>query len=170
MRTYVAAIGALAALLTASAVAAEDSIEKMPYPSAFALSQDNGKWLFKSFPTFMPLYTFDGEPSGKSTCDDICVAVWPIIKAEPDAKPIGVWTVIKRDDGRLQWAYKGKPLYTYFEDSPNYPRGVGKTQDWYLDDGAYAYLTRVGVVVGPPPKKTASRTNQKVMTARLLDP
>ncbi len=55
---------------------------------------------------------------------------------------------MKRDDGRLQWAYKNSPVYTYFEDRPNDARGVGKGMDWYLDERGYAYLTqcRCGIV------------------------
>ena len=38
----------------------------------------------------------------------------------------GDWTVITRDDGSKQWAYKGKPLYTYRVDAPGKPAsGVG---------------------------------------------
>ena len=33
-----------------------------------------------------------------------------------DAKPVGDYTIIARDDGRRQWAYKGKPLYVWSKD------------------------------------------------------
>ncbi|MNH42286.1 Secreted repeat [compost metagenome] len=26
------------------------------------------------------------------------------------------WSQIKRDDGSMQWAYKGKPVYTFVKD------------------------------------------------------
>jgi predicted lipoprotein with Yx(FWY)xxD motif len=31
-------------------------------------------------------------------------------------KPMGKWTVITRDDQKSQWAYSGKPLYTFVMD------------------------------------------------------
>jgi predicted lipoprotein with Yx(FWY)xxD motif len=29
---------------------------------------------------------------------------------------VGDWTIITRDDGALQWVYKGHPVYTRFHD------------------------------------------------------
>ncbi len=165
--TYLA-LGAMLAVLAGPAIAA--SIERMPYPGAVALVQDRGVWTYKSFPTFLPLYTFDGEPSGKSACDTVCAAVWPIIKAADDAKPMGDWTVVQRADGRKQWAYKSSPVYTYFEDSSE-PLGVGKDQGWYLEEGVLAFLTKAGVVLPPDFKLDEQKqAPRKKMPARLLQP
>ena len=83
-----------------------------------------------------------GEQKGKPTCDDkkytenaglmspypggfilpdvdnrpSCTGMWPVVTAPDDAKPVGNWTIITRDDGSKQWAYKGKPLYTFAKD------------------------------------------------------
>lgn len=66
----------------------------------------------------MTLYTFDrdGTP-GKSACNGPCATNWPPLMAAADAKPMGDWTVITRDDGGKQWAYKGKPLYAWSKDT-----------------------------------------------------
>ena len=37
--------------------------------------------------------------------------------ASADAKAMGDWTTLKRDDGKMMWAYKGKPLYTFKKDA-----------------------------------------------------
>jgi predicted lipoprotein with Yx(FWY)xxD motif len=38
------------------------------------------------------------------------------LMASADAKPAGSWTIVVRDDGAKQWAYKGKPLYFWKDD------------------------------------------------------
>lgn len=65
----------------------------------------------------MTLYTYDKDAQGKSNCNGQCAANWPPLAAGSDAKPTGKWTVIKRDDGSQQWAYNGKPLYTFKKDT-----------------------------------------------------
>ncbi|WP_431146934.1 COG4315 family predicted lipoprotein [Pseudomonas alvandae] len=64
----------------------------------------------------MTLYTFAKDSAGKSMCNDKCAANWPPLMAEAGAKSMGDWTVIKRDDGSMQWAYEGMPLYTFVMD------------------------------------------------------
>ena len=64
----------------------------------------------------MALYTFAKDADGKSMCNDKCAANWPPLMAEGSDKAMGKWTVIKRDDGAMQWAYDGKPLYTFVMD------------------------------------------------------
>ncbi|BAQ77762.1 secreted repeat protein of unknown function [Pseudomonas sp. Os17] len=64
----------------------------------------------------MTLYTFAKDTGGKSMCNDKCAANWPPLMAEGSDKAMGKWTVIKRDDGKMQWAYDGKPLYSFVMD------------------------------------------------------
>jgi predicted lipoprotein with Yx(FWY)xxD motif len=66
----------------------------------------------------MTLYTYarDTVP-GKSACNGRCAENWPPLKAADDAKPMGEWTIVTRDDGAKMWAYKGKPLYTFARDT-----------------------------------------------------
>jgi predicted lipoprotein with Yx(FWY)xxD motif len=44
-------------------------------------------------------------------------------------KDMGDWTVITRDDGSKQWAYKGQPLYTYARDTAGQP-ATGVSANW----------------------------------------
>ena len=67
-------------------------------------------------------------------CDNVCVAVWPVLLADDNAKPVGQWSVITRDDGRKQWAYKSRPVYTFYQDTPNNPQGIGMVENWYYDE------------------------------------
>jgi predicted lipoprotein with Yx(FWY)xxD motif len=66
----------------------------------------------------MTLYTFDKDTagSGKSMCNGPCTTLWPPATAPAEAKPEGELSVLTRDDGARQWAYKGKPVYTYSAD------------------------------------------------------
>src|SRR5262245_27100525 len=63
--------------------------------------------------TGMTLYVFDKDAGGKSACNGPCAANWPPLPAGADAMASGDWTIIVRDDGSKQWAYKGKPLYAW---------------------------------------------------------
>jgi predicted lipoprotein with Yx(FWY)xxD motif len=67
----------------------------------------------------MTLYVFDKDAagSGKSACNGPCAALWPPLMATGDAKPAGDWSVVTRDDGSKQWAYKGKPVYLWTKDA-----------------------------------------------------
>ncbi|MGJ4893451.1 COG4315 family predicted lipoprotein [Bradyrhizobium sp. SZCCHNRI3052] len=64
----------------------------------------------------MTLYTFDKDVDGKSACNGPCATNWPVLKAEASDKADANYTIITRDDGSRQWAYKGKPLYTFAKD------------------------------------------------------
>jgi predicted lipoprotein with Yx(FWY)xxD motif len=67
----------------------------------------------------MTLYTFDKDTadSGKSVCNGPCATNWPPLMAADADKPEGAWTIITRDDGKKQFAYKGKPLYYWIKDA-----------------------------------------------------
>jgi len=65
----------------------------------------------------MTLYTFDNDSARKSVCNDQCAKAWPPLSAAADAKPQGDYSIITRDDGARQWAYKGKPLYLFVKDA-----------------------------------------------------
>ena len=66
----------------------------------------------------MTLYTFDNDKagSGKSVCNGPCAAAWPPLMATAADQPSGDYSVVTRDDGARQLAYKGKPLYFYKSD------------------------------------------------------
>jgi predicted lipoprotein with Yx(FWY)xxD motif len=81
----------------------------------------------------MTLYTYDNDSGGKSACGGPCAANWPPLKASADAKAKGAWTVISRDDGSKQWAYKGKPVYTWTKDTkPGDVKGDGLNNVWHI--------------------------------------
>lgn len=64
----------------------------------------------------MTLYTFDKDSAGMSACKGGCATNWPPLMADSGAMAKGDYSVITRDDGSKQWAYKGKPLYLWIKD------------------------------------------------------
>lgn len=124
-------------MLALSAASARAADEPPPgsaeHPGAVALSEANpGQWTYRRFPSLMPLYTFDDDPPGESSCSRGCRSVWPPLWAEEEDKPLGNWTIIKRDDETLQWAYKNKPVYMRFHDGPELRLGDGEDGKWHL--------------------------------------
>ena len=65
----------------------------------------------------MTLYTFDKDTAGVSNCYDKCAVAWPPAMATADAKADGDFTLVKRTDGSMMWAYKGMPLYLWIKDT-----------------------------------------------------
>jgi predicted lipoprotein with Yx(FWY)xxD motif len=86
-------------------------------------------------PNGMALYTFDRDTagSGKSMCNGPCAANWPPLTARANASNTGDWSVVTRDDGSRQWAYKGKPLYFWAKDTKAGDRtGDGVNNVWHV--------------------------------------
>ena len=81
----------------------------------------------------MTVYTFDKDSGGKSMCNGDCAKNWPPMMAPAGAKAEGKFTPIKRDDGMMQWAYDGKPLYTFVKDEkPGEMKGDGMKDVWHI--------------------------------------
>jgi predicted lipoprotein with Yx(FWY)xxD motif len=68
------------------------------------------------------LYLFGGDQRGESYCNGACASVWPplttkgipTVSAGVDSSKV---TLLKRDDGLMQVAYNGHPLYYYQGDT-----------------------------------------------------
>jgi len=59
------------------------------------------------------VYVSDADEPGKSNCTGKCLSDWDPVVAPQTAKAKGEWSVVERSPGIKQWAYRGKPLYTY---------------------------------------------------------
>jgi predicted lipoprotein with Yx(FWY)xxD motif len=82
----------------------------------------------------MTLYTFDKDTagSGKSACTGPCATNWPPLMAADADAASGDWSVVTRDDGKKQWAMKGKPLYFWAKDGkPGDKTGDGVLGVWH---------------------------------------
>jgi predicted lipoprotein with Yx(FWY)xxD motif len=93
------------------------------------------------------VYLFDKDEAHESYCTGACASVWPPVttKAMP-AVSTGVdaskLTLIKRDDGLMQVAYAGHPLY-YYQGDTGSEDAYGQEKDqfgaeWYAITAAGA--------------------------------
>jgi len=82
----------------------------------------------------MTLYTFDKDTagSGKSVCNGPCATNWPPLFAMDGDMATGEYSIVNRDDGKKQWAFKGKPLYYWAKDQkPGDKTGEGFNNVWH---------------------------------------
>ena len=81
----------------------------------------------------MTLYTFDKDAAGKSACNGPCATNWPPLAATSMTAPAD-WSVVTRDDGSKQWAYMGKPVYSWVKDTkPGDTTGDGVNNNlWHI--------------------------------------
>ena len=129
-----------------------------------------------------------GEDLGKPTCSDqvvrlsnggqspypagfempeidtrpACTTVWPPVLAAPDAKPVGKWTVLTRPDGKRQWAYENRALYTSSLDKKPGDVLGGTDLPGIGESGAERKP------VGPPPNVPGQFDVQTTMAGRLV--
>jgi predicted lipoprotein with Yx(FWY)xxD motif len=78
-------------------------------------------------PNGSALYTYGADTTGVSNCTGACLSAWPAYQATSSTTslPTGV-TIIKRtDNGQMQYAYNGMPLYTFASDSSGKVTGNG---------------------------------------------
>jgi predicted lipoprotein with Yx(FWY)xxD motif len=82
----------------------------------------------------MTLYYYERDTTGKtSNCNGKCVESWIPLSATADAKAIGDFTVISRNDGSKMWAYRYRPLYTSPADkAPGEANGNATTLQWRI--------------------------------------
>jgi predicted lipoprotein with Yx(FWY)xxD motif len=81
----------------------------------------------------MTLYTFDKDTAGngKSTCNGPCATNWPPLFVMEGESAGGDYSIVIRDDGKKQWAFKGKPLYYWVKDQkPGDKTGDGVNNVW----------------------------------------
>ena len=89
-------------------------------------------------PSGATVYTFDKDAagSGKSACNGPCAQLWPPVAAQASDTATGDWSIVTRDDGSKQWAYKGWPLYTYSKDAKPGDTSGDKFKDvWHVVKG-----------------------------------
>lgn len=111
MRTTAAILVALAVLPGATFAQSSDM------PDGIRV-EETGAGMYLTTQTQQSLYWNEVEAStGEVTCVDECLDSWSPLQASADAPSQEHWSIIKRPDDMLQWAYQGRPLYTYAKDT-----------------------------------------------------
>ncbi|MGH7478699.1 MAG: COG4315 family predicted lipoprotein [Candidatus Methylomirabilales bacterium] len=115
-RPFLVMLTAVAFGLSAIVVGSALAQQAPPAPLKTATAKELGTFLVDA--KGMTLYVFDEDKEpGKSACNEGCAKAWPPFAPKAgDPAPVAPLSVITRDDGSKQYAYKGKPLYYYAKD------------------------------------------------------
>ena len=84
----------------------------------------------------MTIYTFDKDVagSGRSSCNGQCAKTWPPVPLTVE-RIEAPYSIVTRDDGTKQLAYKGRPLYVYSGDAkPGDRKGDKLDNAWHVVD------------------------------------
>ena len=103
-------------------------------PAGVSTRQHGDGWSFAD-ERGMTLYTTDRDEAtpGESSCVDACATQWPPLQAPAGATPLPNWTLVERQDGSLQWAFRGRPVYRYAGDAfPGATFGDGVDTVWHV--------------------------------------
>ena len=87
----------------------------LPVTGEVTLSVVSGGWVLANA-SGLTLYTFTQDSPNQSNCTGECAENWPPVIAANNAVTIDNFSLVRRGDGALQWAYMGKPLYTWVGD------------------------------------------------------
>jgi predicted lipoprotein with Yx(FWY)xxD motif len=86
------------------------------------------------------LYSLSVEKQGHFICTDkSCLSLWHPVKGKPSGS-VGSLGTVTRPDGTVQAAYKGKPLYTFAQDTA---KGQAKGEG-FKDVGVWHAATTSG--------------------------
>ena len=108
-------------------------------PETVAVSSSDELGSFLVANNGMTLYMFTNDEPGVSNCTGDCAEAWPPYtvgandKLAAPADAMGELTTIEREDGSLQVAYNGMPLYFWAEDTaPGDTTGQGVGDVWFV--------------------------------------
>ena len=101
--------------LISGAASAASASERLPAEVRARVS-GAGAYLTDAQGRSLYFYAQDSRP-GKSDCNAECAKAWPPLLAPTGAAAAGDWSIVNRDDGAQQWAWRGRPLYGFAKDN-----------------------------------------------------
>jgi predicted lipoprotein with Yx(FWY)xxD motif len=98
------------------------------------------------------LYSLSVEKHGKFICTGGCLSVWHPLIVPKDVKPTGPVSLgtVKRPEGKLQVTYRGRPLYSFAEDT-----GKGQTNGEGIKDVGTWHAAKLASSESPPSQTEA---------------
>ncbi len=98
------------------------SVKELPDAAAFVLVDRRGHTLYA---------VAQKDAREVARCATQACRQWRPLAAPQLAEAIGDFSVMERDDGIHQWAYRGRGLYTFAGDlAPGYANGLGVDERW----------------------------------------
>lgn len=74
---------------------------------------ENDRYIFRTEDGSL-LYIRRADRRLQSTCGEDCLKSWaPVVASGNKPRSVGEWESFTGVDGKLQWAYRGRPVYTY---------------------------------------------------------
>lgn len=117
-----------ATILTALALSAGTSLANS-HGNEFVHSRTSGGQIFIMYQNHMSLYTYENDTLWVSSCYRECANAWPPAILPADTELGENYSLIERNDGTMQAAFKGQPLYLSVLD-----KGVGETNGDGIED------------------------------------
>jgi predicted lipoprotein with Yx(FWY)xxD motif len=81
------------------------------------ISEPQVLWLRPGDADGRTLFVYEQDGAGKSNCTGSCALEFPPLIAAAGAKPSMDWSLVRRSDGKLQWAYQSHPLYSWVKET-----------------------------------------------------
>lgn len=108
------------------------------------------------------LYTNDQEKRGMVLCNGACASIWkPLtisggsLKGDSLSGKLGV---VRRPDGTKQVTYNGKPLYTFYVDTPGSVRGDGAHDAFGGQKFSWHVVHASGAATSPNPGEGSNQS------------
>ena len=121
------------------------TLEGKNYTVMVAYDEKVGYYLTDGEGRTIYYFAKDIPNSGKSSCYGACAEKWPVFYTDKIILPQGLnasdFSVITREDGKKQLAYKGWPLYYFFKDEkPGDIYGEGVKGVWFVMKPDYTVM------------------------------
>ncbi len=118
-------LGAAAIVVTPAAIAAgrplapttPAGITLVEVMRDLPISEPQVLWLRPGDAEGRTLFIYSQDSAGKSNCAGSCALEFPPLIAPAGARPSMDWSLVRRSDGTLQWAYQSHPLYSWVKET-----------------------------------------------------
>jgi predicted lipoprotein with Yx(FWY)xxD motif len=77
------------------------------------------------------VYSFEGYTAISTACDVECLTNWRPVVAPALAREQGEWSLFERSPGVIQWAFRGKLLYTHLRDQSSWSLEGSDNPGWH---------------------------------------